>query len=151
MSDQPQSFANHAKFVPIYHFGIFVIVLVNLGSALKRLGGALLSESTPVTFDGVMAVLMALAFIGMAFFLRTFPLAAQDRVIRLEMRLRMKDILPEDLQGRVGELKRGQVVALRFAGDAELTDLTREALDKGLSSKEIKEKITDWQADHFRL
>ena len=151
MSDQPQSYANHAKIVPAYHIGILAILAINLVSSIKRLGSALLSESGSVTFDGVMAVLMALAFIGMFLFLRGFPLKAQDRVIRLEMRLRMKEVLPEDLLGRVEELKRGQVVALRFAGDGELPDLTRETLDKGLSSKEIKQKITDWQPDHFRF
>ena len=150
MSDRPQNYANHAKLVPAYHYAIFTILFVNLVVAVKRLGGALFSDA-PVTFDGVMAVLMALAFIGIAFYARIFPLGAQDRIIRQEMRLRFKEVLPEDLQGRVEGLRRGQWVALRFAGDGELAELTREALDHGLSGKQIKQKIQDWQADHFRL
>ena len=93
---------------------------------------------------------MALAFLVMFLYLRLFPLAVQDRVIRQEMRLRLAEILPEDLKGRVEELKRGQFVGLRFASDAEMPDLMRDALDNDLKAGEIKKKIKNWQADHLR-
>jgi len=75
----------------------------------------------------------------------------QDRVIRLEMRLRMREILPADLHPRIAEFTPGQLVALRFAGDRELPVLARRVLDERLQDrKAIKQMITDWQADHLR-
>jgi len=80
------------------------------------------------------------------------PLAAQDRLIRLEMRMRLQQLLPPDLRVRINDLTPRQLVALRFAGDAEMPDLIREVLDGRLKSgKEIKTRIKDWQADWLRV
>ena len=77
--------------------------------------------------------------------------AGQDRVIRLEMRLRLKEVLSGDLRGRILELTPSQLIGLRFASDAELPDLVREVLANGIQDREvIKRKIRDWQADHLR-
>jgi hypothetical protein len=82
---------------------------------------------------------------------RVFALTVQDRVIRLEMRLRMKDVLPADLQPRILEFTPGQLVALRFASDGELPDLARAVLKDGIKDKKtIKQMITHWQADELR-
>ena len=145
MSDkQPQSFENHARFVPFYHFVISLILVVNLGWSIWRMIGA-------VTADTVIAVLVAIALIGLFWYCRIFPLAVQNRVIRLEMRLRLHEVLPDDLRARILELSASQLIALRFAGDAEMTDLVREVLDKKIrDQKEIKKKVKDWQADHLR-
>ena len=147
---EPQSYANHAKIVPSYHYFAFGVLLVNLVWSLWKVVRALTNDAFAVNFDLVLGVLVALALVAVTLHSRLFPLTVQDRVIRQEMRLRLADILPEDLKGRVDEIKRGQFVALRFASDAEMPDLVRESLDKGLKGKEIKQKIKNWQADHFR-
>ena len=146
----PQSYANHRKFVPLYHFLAAAILLVNLVWTVWKLGQALFSDVHAFRFDLLLNVLVAVALILMFFYLRTFPLMVQDRVIRQEMRLRLQAVLPEDLAGRIDELKRGQFVGLRFASDAELPELVRQALDQNLSVEAIKKKIQNWQADHFR-
>lgn len=141
---KPQSLENHAKFVPIYHFVITTILVVNLAWR-----GWLLF--TDFSFGSVMGVLMALAFLGLLLYLRIFPLQAQDRVIRLEEQLRMERLLPDDLTPRFAEIRRGQLIALRFASDDELADRVREALDEKLPPKEIKRRIRTWRPDHHRL
>jgi hypothetical protein len=96
-------------------------------------------------------VIMSLALVVMGLKLREYPLRAQDRVIRLEERLRMERLLPEDLKARVSELRPGQFVGLRFASDAELADRVREALDEKLGAEDIKKRIQTWRADEFRV
>ena len=147
---ESQSYATHRKFVPLYHFVATAILLVNLVWAVWKLVRSLLSDAHAFSFDLLMGALMAVALIILFLHLRFFPLTVQDRVIRQEMRLRLAQVLPEDLRGRIDELRRGQFVGLRFAGDGELPDLMREALDQGLDGEAIKKKIKDWQADHFR-
>lgn len=145
MSDhEPQSFANHARFVPPFHFGVFGILVLNLLLSLYRIARIPSLESG-------MALLLAVALLGMFFYLRVFPLTVQDRLIRLEMRLRLREVLPPELRGRIGELDVDQLVALRFASDPELPELMREVLDKKIMSRtEIKKKIREWQADDLR-
>jgi Family of unknown function (DUF6526) len=150
MPQPSQSYATHRKFVPWWHFFAPVVLLANLVSALWKLGRAVTSDATPVTFDGVLAVLVAVALLVVWFYSRIFPLAVQDRVIRQEMRLRLARVLPDDLKGRIDQLDRGQIIALRFASDAELPDLTRKALDEGTDRETLKKQIKDWQADHWR-
>jgi hypothetical protein len=92
------------------------------------------------------------ALIILALFARVFALKAQDRVIRLEMRLRMRDLLPEDLRERINDFTPTQMVGLRFASDAELPELARQVLDENITkSTPIKKMITDWQGDFFRV
>jgi len=87
----------------------------------------------------------------MFFFARIFALKVQDRVIRLEMRMRLQQVLPPDLRGRIPEFAVGQLVALRFAGDAELPELARKVLDEKLTDRSaIKKMIRDWQPDELR-
>ncbi len=144
-----QNFANHGKFVPGYHYVAVGILVLNFIWALYRLIRPLPGEPF---FDRLLAVAVALALGLILFYARVFPLQAQDRVIRLEERLRMERLLPPDLKARVGELRRGQIIALRFASDEELPELTRAVLDGELrNSKEIKQRIRNWRADHFRL
>jgi len=94
---------------------------------------------------------MGIALAIMFLLARVFALTVQDRVIRLEMRLRLRELLPPDLQPRIHELTRHQLVALRFASDVELPVLTRRVLDEHLDDrKAIKQLIQSWQADHLR-
>lgn len=145
MADKkPQSFENHSKIVPSYHVLTFGILLINaLWSIWRLIQGR--------DADSLIGLLLAVALIAMFFHLRLFPLTVQDRLIRLEMRLLLREVLPEDLLPRIGELTRGQLVALRFASDEELPGLVREVLDGKLESRAaIKKKIVSWKADHLR-
>ena len=142
---QPQNFANHRRFVPLYHVVIFGILAINL---IWRLVQLVRWTSWPALFD----LLLAFALLGLFLYTRTFALTVQDRIIRLEMRLRLNGILPPDLKGRIDELTRDQFVALRFASDAEMADLMREVLTNNITSRdEIKRRIKNWTADNLRV
>ncbi len=144
-----QSYQNHRKFVPLYHFVTLTVLLVNLGWSIYRLAAGYPFEMP--LFDRILGVLVALALISIFFFARIFALTVQNRVIRQEMRLRLADILPADLRLRIPELTPGQLVALRFASDEELSELTRKVLDERIrSGNAIKRMIRRWQADHLR-
>lgn len=145
MPDQKQDFSNHTRWVPAFHFVAFPILLVNAGWAIYRLFG-------DVSFEAGLNVLVAFALLITLFLARVFALKAQDRVIRLEMRLRMRELLPADLQGRINEFTVPQMVGLRFAGDGELPALARKVLDENITgATPIKELITDWQGDYDRV
>ena len=145
MANQGQNFSNHTRFVPPFHYVALPILLVNFVSAVVGLFNG-------ITFDASLHVLVAVALIIVALFARVFALKAQDRVIRLEMRLRMRELLPEDRQGRINDFTPTQMVSLRFAGDAELPELARKVLDENITkTTSIKKMITDWQGDYFRV
>ncbi len=145
MANQGQNFSNHTRFVPPFHYVALPILLVNFVSAVVELFNG-------ITFDASLHVLVAVALIIVALFARVFALKAQDRVIRLEMRLRMRELLPEDRQGRINDFTPTQMVSLRFAGDAELPELARKVLDENITkTTSIKKMITDWQGDYFRV
>ena len=144
-----QSYATHRRFVPGYHFVTFGILVINLLWSFYRLFWPL--PDVPL-FDRLLAVAVAFALPMIALYARTFPLKAQDRLIRLEERLRLEKLLPEDLKPRLGELRPGHLVALRFAGDAEVADLVRKVLAGDLKTQdEIKKAIRTWRADHLRM
>ncbi len=148
---EPQNYASHRKLVPWYHFFASTVLLINLVRAIWKLAGTFTSDEVPLTFDAVLAVLVAAALIVVWLYSRLFPMTVQDRVIRLEMQLRLERILPDDLKGRIGELSRGQLIGLRFASDSEMPDLLRQALDDDITNGDrIKKKVKDWQADHWR-
>lgn len=144
-----QNYANHRKFVPAYHFVAFGILTINLLWSLYRLFRGL--PDVPF-FDRLLAAAVAFALILLIWYARVFPLRAQDRIIRLEETLRMERLLPPDLRARIGELRPGQLVALRFAGEEELPELTRTVLDQGITDRdEIKKMVRHWRADHLRM
>ena len=143
MPEPQQNYASHARYVPGYHFLLSLILLANLFYAVKqaivlRTGASLLGAA------------LAIGLILMYWYLRAFAVTVQDRVIRLEERLRYERVLPADLRTRAEGLSRGQIVALRFAHDDELPALVGRTLDGNLSSKAIKQQITKWRADHLR-
>ena len=140
----PQTYANHRRFVPLYHFVSFAILAVNQVWALVRL------VRTP-SWESGFGVLLAFALLCIFWYAREFPLAVQDRLIRLEMRLRLQQVLPADLRPRILELTVPQLIGLRFASDAEMTDLVRDVLANNIQDREtIKKKIKNWQADNQR-
>lgn len=140
-----QSFSNHAKFAPSFHYASFpaaVIVVMYFGSRLQD----------GVTVESVMALLLALVATSGLWHARTFALGVQDRVIRLEERLRLAATLPDDLRARVDELTTDQLIGLRFASDEELPDLvTRTLSGEFANRKAIKAAIGTWRADHQRV
>ena len=141
----PQTFANHARFVPLFHFVTFGLLVVNV---LYRLYAVV----RHFHWGAVIDVLLAVALVLLAWSVRTFDTRLQDRIIRLEMRLRLLQLLPEDLRPRIGELRVGQLIALRFAPDAELPALVREVLEGRLvRGREIKQRIQSWEPDYFRV
>jgi hypothetical protein len=141
---QPQNFANHRRIVPPYHIGIFGILAINLIWRIVQL------VRFP-SWQSLLDLLVAFAIIGLSLYARTFALTVQDRVIRLEMRLRLMGILPADLKGRIDELTRDQFIALRFASDAEMADLMREVLTNDIQNRdEIKRRIKNWTPDYLR-
>jgi len=140
-----QNLANHAKFVPSYHFFALPVFAINFFWSLYRLWKLGLS------FEGIFGVIFAAALVVLVVRARLFALAVQDRVIRLEERLRYERLLPEDLQARIGEFDIGQIVSLRFASDAELPALARKVLDeKTTERKAIKQQIKNWKPDYLR-
>ncbi len=140
---QPQSFENHTRIVPAYlaTLGIFVVNLVWSIYRIVRIP----------TVDSLVTLLLAVAFVLLVLYARSFALTVQDRVIRLEMQLRLKGLLPPDLQGRIPEFTHRQLVALRFASDEELPELCRAVLrDNITEGKAIKKMIRNWKADYLR-
>jgi hypothetical protein len=99
----------------------------------------------------VLSVLVAAALLVLYFYTRRFAWTVQDRVIRLEMRLRLTELLPGELRQRIPEFTVGQLVALRFASDAELPELARKVLEEKINDRKvIKQLVKDWQADNLR-
>ncbi|HSU84936.1 MAG TPA: DUF6526 family protein [Thermoanaerobaculia bacterium] len=144
-----QNYANHAKFVPGFHFVTFGILTINLIWSLFRLFWGVPGIPIP---DRLLNVAVAVALALMAWYLRVFPLKAQDRIIRLEETLRLERLLPADLRPRIGDLRPGQLIALRFASDEELPALTRAVLAGEVTAPgEIKKRVQSWRADHFRM
>lgn len=142
---EEQNIANHGKYVPLFHFFAVPVFVINFIWSLFRLRGLGLS------FAGIFGVILAAALVVLVFAARLFALAVQDRVIRLEERLRYTQVLPADLHARCGELTIDQIVALRFASDAELPGLTRQVLDGKLNKrKAIKKLIKTWRPDYQR-
>jgi Family of unknown function (DUF6526) len=141
---QTQNFANHTKLVPMFHFVVLPILFINLVSSIMHAVDSFSARS------GI-AVLTAVALLLLALYARTFALTVQDRVIRLEMQLRLQNLLPADLRPRISEFTTSQLVALRFASDSELPDLARKVLAEKLAErKAIKQLIRDWQPDNLR-
>jgi hypothetical protein len=105
---------------------------------------------TPTRSTGF-ALLVAVALLMLALLARAMVVTVQDRVIRLEMRLRLRECLPVDLHARINELTPKQLVALRFASDAEMADIVRDVLAGTLTTpKTIKRRVKDWQSDFLR-
>ena len=141
---EAQNFKNHAKFVPAFHFFVAPVFLLNIVWSAVRVFRSF-------SFGTIVALLVAIALFLLAFTARIFALTVQDRVIRLEMRLRMQQTLPADLIPRIPEFTVSQLVALRFASEAELPDLARKVLQEKLTErKAIKAMVRDWQPDHLR-
>ncbi len=145
-----QNFENHARIITGYHKVAFSILALNLFWSVYRLVPSF-SNDVFARLDSIMSLLLAVAFLLLFFYARIFALTVQDRVIRLEMMLRLERLLPPDLHSRVHEFTLGQLIALRFASDEELPDLARRVLAQNLTDrKAIKKMIKNWRPDFLR-
>jgi len=145
MANEPQNLQNHVRLVPPFHMFVLPVFFLNLIWSIYHLVKA------GISFETVVGVLMAFALLTLALFARIFALTVQDRVIRLEMRLRLAELLPPDLRSRISEFTIVQLVSMRFASDAELPALARKVLDEKLSERTaIKRLVKDWQGDYLR-
>ena len=144
MAEQVQTYKKHARWLPGYHFFVMPVLLANLLNSVRHV---YLLPTRGMVFQ----MIVALALLMLGFLARIMALTVQDRVIRLEMRMRLRGLLPADMQSRINELTHRQLVALRFAGDEELPLLCRDVLDGKLAtSNEIKQRVKSWQSDWLR-
>jgi Family of unknown function (DUF6526) len=144
-NQKPQNLQNHVRVVPPFHMFVLPVFLLNAGWSIYHV------VKYGVSFESILGVLMAFAFLTLALFARVFALTVQDRVIRLEMRMRLAEVLPAELRPRIPEFTVAQLVSLRFACDAELPALARKVLaDKLENRKAIKQLVKDWQGDNLR-
>src|SRR5581483_10276329 len=141
MERKPQNLQNHAKFDPTFHFLLAPLALILFIAAVYNAG------KHPDTFDIVLAVAAFWGLIAL-FKMRIYSLKVQDRVIRLEERLRMQQLLPAELCARAAKLSESQIIALRFASDAELPALVEKTLAGNLALKEIKQSVQNWRPDY---
>ena len=139
-----QSYKNHVRWLPAFHFFAVPVLLVNTINELRHLYA---NPSRSTAFAAVVAA----AILTVAFLARTQALQAQNRLIRLEMRLRLQQLLAADVMARFNDLTVPQLVALRFASDGELPELVGTVLKDGTKQADIKKMIKQWQPDYVRV
>jgi hypothetical protein len=140
----PQNFSNHTRYDPPFHFFVLPVFAITLIWTIVHL------VRRPSLHSAWMVVFMVAAVVLM-FKIRLCALKVQDRVIRLEERLRLASLLGESLRPRIGEFTEAQLVGLRFASDAELPALAARALSEKLSRDEIKKAVQHWRPDYWRV
>jgi hypothetical protein len=145
MADRvPQSYGNHTRFDPLFHFFALPVVMLTVIAALVHC----LHRRN---WFSLWLVIFSIAIVVVTLKARLYATKLQDRIIRLEERERLYGLLTEPLRSRVGELSEAQLVGLRFASDGEIPGLVEETLAKKLSRAEIKKSIKVWRADYFRV
>ena len=144
MERKPQAYANHGKFDPLYHFFLVPVLLLMLVGSIW----AVLSRQD---WPALRYFVFTLWLVFLLYRVRTYPLKVQDRIIRLEERLRLATLLPDRLRPRISELTEQQIIALRFASDDELPALAERALNEKLGLKEIKQAVRSWRPDYWRV
>src|SRR5262249_42878119 len=134
----------HTRLLPGFHYFVLPVMLINLVNAGRH------AFQQP-TLHTAWEVVFALGLAALALFSRVQALTVQDRVIRLEERLRLRELLPQELQPHIPALSRQQLVALRFASDEELPDLVRAVVAGTLTTqKDIKMRVRNWRSDWLR-
>jgi len=145
MSIRSQTYATHRRFHAWFHFIGVPILSINI---LVKLVQAVRFPSLGAAWDVVVAIALVIAIV----LARSYALTVQNRVIRLEERMRLQRCLPEDLRARIDELKTSQLVALRFCSDEELPEIMREVLSGELRERnDIKKRIRNWRPDWLRV
>jgi hypothetical protein len=139
-----QNLKNHGRLDPPYHFVLFFVLVANLIVSIVYV------VRHPCFYSAWYVVMSVAAFIAM-FRMRGYPLKVQDRVIRLEERLRLQALAPEEWHSQIYRLTEDQLIALRFAADDEVLELAKQTLEHNLNRKQIKERIRSWRADNWRV
>jgi len=142
--ETPQNFSNHTRRDPLFHFFILPVFTITLIATIVRL------VQRP-SLHSAWLVVVAVAALAAILKIRLYALKVQDRVIRLEERLRLAFLLDPALRPRIPELTEAQLIALRFASDAELPALAARALNEKLAAQEIKKAIQQWRPDYWRV
>jgi hypothetical protein len=140
----PQTLANYTRLDPPYHMFVVPVAGISLLVAIWNL------IQNPGFYSAWLVVVAAAAIVAVLK-LRMYALKAQDRVIRIEERLRLASLLPQSLCSRISELSESQLIALRFASDAELPALADKTLSGKLSGEEIKKAVVNWRPDYWRI
>jgi hypothetical protein len=149
--NQPQNLANHPRFDPLFRFFLGPVFILGVILSLIHFFAHLSHSDFRDNFHSALIVLLAVALLVLVFKERLYALKVQDRVIRLEERLRLSQLLPETLRSRIPELTEDQLIGLRFASDAEVPKLVERTLKEKLSRKQIKQAIVNWRPDHWRV
>jgi Family of unknown function (DUF6526) len=140
----PQNLKNHARLDPLFHFFLAWILIANIIIAIVWL------VRHPGFESAWFLVLSVAAFLAL-FKVRQYPVKVQDRVIRLEERLRLQALAPTEWHTQIYRLTEDQLIGLRFAADDEVIVLAKLALEQNLTRKQIKERIKSWRADNWRV
>jgi hypothetical protein len=151
MAQESQSYDHHTRWDPAFHFFILPVFVIGLVMSLIHFFAHFAHSDFRENFHAVMLVLLATACLLLVFKVRTYSLKVQDRVIRLEERLRLAQLAPEPLRSRIPELTVDQLCGLRFASDAEVAKLAERALNEKLSRADIKKAIKTWRPDYWRV
>ena len=139
-----QTYSNHTRYDPPFHFFVLPVFAITLILSIVHL------IRRPGLHSAWMLVVMVAAVVAV-FKIRLYALKVQDRVIRLEERMRLANLLGESLRPRIGEFTESQLVVLRFASDAELPALAARALSEKLSRADIKKAVQQWRPDYWRV
>lgn len=148
---KPQTLANHVRFDPPFHFYLIPIFGIALIFSLIHFFAHITHGSIFDHIHAFLLILLAVAFLLLLLKTRLYALRVQDRVIRLEERLRLTQLLPEPLRSRIPELTEDQLIGLRFASDAEIPKLVERTLKENLSRADIKKAIQTWRPDYWRV
>ena len=141
---EPQSLKNHGRYDPPYHFFLAFVTVASIVIAV-------IYAVHHFCFYSVWLVVLSLAAFVALFRMRQYPLKVQDRVIRLEERLRLQALAPAEWHSQIYRLTEDQLIGLRFAADDEVVELAKQALEHSLNRKQIKERIKDWRPDNWRV
>ena len=147
----PQNFANHTRFDPVFHFFLVPLFALGLIMSLVHFFAHLGEGDFRDRFHSALLILLAAALLTWLFKTRLYALKVQDRIIRLEERLRLTQLLAEPLRSHIPEISEDQLCGLRFASDAELPALAERALKEKLSRRDIKKAIQNWRPDYWRV
>ena len=140
----PQSLKNHGRLDPKFHIVTFFVLIANLAIAIDYMVHHL-------SFYSGWLVFLSVAVFVPIFTIRLYPLKVQDRVIRLEERIRLQALVPSEWHTQIYRLSEDQLIGLRFAADDEVVELAKQALEHNLDRKQIKERIKDWRPDNWRV
>ena len=143
-SQNRQNYSNHVRLDPLFHMFLLPVAALNI---LAAIWNVIRNPGLGPAWFVILALAAAVAVVK----IRTYALKVQDRIIRLEERLRLSQLFGDPLRSRIGDLTEAQLIALRFASDAEVAGLVEKALSGTMVPRELKQAVVDWRPDYFRV